>query len=57
MEARKFERQKARIAGGLTAVQCFDLASVLKKAAQSGLAEVVIAQGEKMVADAARQSG
>ena len=51
MEARKFERLKARIAGGLTAVQCFDLASVLKKAAQSGLAEVVIAQGEKMVAE------
>lgn len=51
MEQRRFERLKARIAVGLTAPQCLQLASVLRQKAQAGLAEVIVADGEKMVCD------
>lgn len=51
MEQRRFERLKARVAVGLTASQCLQLASVLSQKAEAGMAEVIVAQGEKMVCD------
>ena len=51
MDGRRFERLKARIAGGLTAVQCLDLSSVLTRAAQGGMADIIVAQGERMVTE------
>ena len=51
MDGRRFERLKARIAGGLTAVQYLDLSSVLTTAAQGGTADIIVAQGERMVTE------
>ena len=51
MDGRRFERLKARIADGLTAVQCLDLSSVLTRAAQGGMADIIVAQGERMVTE------
>jgi transposase-like protein len=49
MEHGRFERLKARVTVGLTAPQCLQLAAVLRQKAQSGMAEVIIDQGAKMV--------
>ena len=51
MEQGRFERLKARVAVGLTASQCLQLASVLRQKAQSGMAEIIVDQGAKMVCE------
>ena len=51
MEQVRFERLKARVAVGLTAPQCLQLAAVLRQKAQSGMAEIIIDQGAKMVCE------